>query len=89
MKNDESANSNSGTRIKEEVVGAGKGVYGIYRTSSEETYKINEQEYNWGLDFMREMERRQNQQNNANNFRLLRIDFLRYDGGPIKMKIEL
>jgi hypothetical protein len=56
-------------------------VPGIHRTPNEETFRINEEEYNWGLDFMREMERRQNQRNSANNYRLPRIDFLRYNGG--------
>jgi hypothetical protein len=38
---------------------------------------------------MREMERRQNQHNNANTFRLPRIDFSRYDGGdPLEWKLN-
>jgi hypothetical protein len=44
--NDESVNPNNGTRVEKVVVGAGKGIGGIHRTPSEETFRINEEEYN-------------------------------------------
>jgi hypothetical protein len=44
--NDGSVNPNNGTRIENAVVRADKGIPGIHRTQSEETFRINEKEYN-------------------------------------------
>jgi hypothetical protein len=66
----------TGTRI-----GVDRATIGIHRTQSQETLYINTEEYNWGLDYIKEMARRQGHNDNPNNFRLLRVEFSRYEGG--------
>jgi hypothetical protein len=58
-----------------------KGITGMHRTLSEETFKIKEEEYTWGFDFVREMGTKNDQQLNANSFRSLKVEFPKYDGG--------
>jgi hypothetical protein len=43
-------------------VGTGRETTGIHRTSSQDTLHVNTEEYNWGLDYVREMGRRQGHQ---------------------------
>jgi hypothetical protein len=40
------------------------------------------EEYNWRLDYIREIARRRSQQGNPYNFRLSRVEFPKYEEGP-------
>jgi Retrotransposon gag protein len=77
-------------RIKAgEGIGTSKGPTSMQITPSEETFHVNTEEYNWGLDFIREMGKRHAQQGVANHVRMLRVDFPRYKGGdPIEWQMN-